>query len=100
VPDPIDLSAFRDRERRIGGLAPPPGGPHDPLMEARIARIEDDVKELKADVKALRADGAWLKGRLEQLPTTWVMLTAIVGSMVALLGFTFVLLRFALPSAG
>ena len=57
------------------------------------------MKEVKADLKVLRTDVAYLKGRIEQLPTTWVMLTAILGSMVALLGFTFVVLRHALPHA-
>lgn len=73
-------------------------------MEARLSRLEEDVREVRADLKALRndvtgvrVDIAWLKGRVEQLPTTWVMLTAIIGSMVALLGFTFVVLRYIAP---
>ena len=73
-------------------------------MEARLARIEDDVKELKADMKAagkdisgLRQDLAYLRGRVEHLPTTWMLVTTITTSQAALLGFTFAMLRFFAP---
>jgi hypothetical protein len=103
---PLDLDAFRQTRdsRKAKPLESGAGGGDSGGMEPRIARLEEDVKELKADVKSLRADltavrldVAWLNGRVEQLPTTWVMLTSIVGSMVALLGFTFIVLRYAIP---
>lgn len=28
-------------------VAPPPGGPYDPLMEARVSRLEDEMREEK-----------------------------------------------------
>ena len=34
-------------------LAGPPGGPYDPNMEARIARLEEDMRDVKATVGRL-----------------------------------------------
>jgi hypothetical protein len=74
------------------------------MLEARVAHVEEDVKELKTDMKtvvkdlgSLRQDLAYLRGRVEQLPTTWVLLTSITASQAALLGFTFAMLRFFAP---
>jgi hypothetical protein len=79
----------------------------------RLGRLEADVKEIKADIKGLdqRAGGeikgldqrmggieqrlARLEGMISNLPSTWVMLTAIAASQVTLLGFTFPILRYA-----
>ena len=66
-------------------------------MEARVAHLEEDVQELKTDVKTVVRDLAYLRGRMEQLPTTWVLLTSITASQAALLGFTFAMLRFFTP---
>ena len=64
-------------------------------MEARVARLEDDVKDVRKDMKEVLSRLARLEGLVGQLPTTWVMLTAIIGSMIALLGFVFIILRYA-----
>lgn len=79
-----------------------PAQPLDPpdALEARVGRLEEDMKELKADVRelgSLRQDLAYLRGRVEHLPATWVLLTSITASQAALLGFTFALLRFLTP---
>lgn len=86
---------------RATELAGGDGGPHVPTMEQRVARLEDDVKDVKADIRtvktdlaAIRADLGYLKGRLENLPTTWVMVTTLLGSQAALLAFSFMLLRY------
>jgi hypothetical protein len=55
------------------------------------------MKELKADMKTVVTDLAYLRGRVENLPTTWVLLTSITASQAALLGFTFAMLRFLMP---
>jgi hypothetical protein len=75
------------------------GSTLDP-MEARVARLEDDMREIKADLKAIRADLADLKplrlevaeikGRVSQLPSTKEMIALVVGVM----GMVAVILRF------
>lgn len=67
------------------------------MMEARVARLEDDMKEVRADLKLAIKDLAYLRGRIEHLPTTWVLVTSIAASQAALLGFTFTVLRFFNP---
>ena len=36
-----------------GTVAPPPGPPHDPGMEARVGRLEEDMSEVKATLRRL-----------------------------------------------
>jgi hypothetical protein len=67
------------------------------MMEARVAHLEEDVKELKTDMKTVVKELAYLRGLVEQLPTTRILLTSITASQAALLGFTFAMLRFLTP---
>lgn len=53
------------------------------MLEARVARLEDDVKELRGDMKVVRADLAELKGKVSMLPG-YGGIALIVGLMVAL----------------
>ena len=62
------------------------GGPDDPGTMARISRLEDDIKAIRSDGSATRADVAYIRGRLETLPTTWQMITTILGTAVAVVG--------------
>lgn len=69
-------------------------------MSARVERLEADVKEIKADVKgmakdqqALRADIAEIKGRLSQMPTTFQMVTWLVGVAMGLVALVFTVAR-------
>jgi hypothetical protein len=64
------------------------------MLEARIGRVEEDVKDLRADMKSVVQNVSYLRGRVEQLPTTWVLVTSIAASQAALLCFTFAMLRF------
>jgi hypothetical protein len=89
------MSGFRRRAESVG-LAPPPGGPHDPGMEARVAKLETDVTDMKAilvrldarsqkletDIQRMLIDVAELKGRVSQLPGTLQLL----GFVLAVLG--------------
>ncbi len=72
--------------RREPMLAGAGEGPHDPGMEARIARFEEDFRAMRADVSATRADVSYIRGRLETLPTTWQMIATVLGGFVALVG--------------
>lgn len=96
--DLVDLQQTRDRLRSTDrAIDPGGGGPHDPGMEARVARLEDDMKELKADMKAIRSDlsdikvklgaldgrFAGLEGRLGALPTSLQLIAFAVAIFVA-----------------
>ncbi|HTB42802.1 MAG TPA: hypothetical protein VK741_04185 [Acetobacteraceae bacterium] len=39
---------------------------------------------MRADLSATRADTAYIRGRLESLPTTWSMITAIIAGNLSL----------------
>ena len=83
-PNVVDASRRFGQGSRDG--ADGGGGPHDPGMDVRIARLEDDAKELRTDMKRVLADLGYIKGRIEQLPSTWVMITGLIGSQIALAG--------------
>lgn len=61
-------------------------------MEARVARLEEDMREIKTDLKALRLDSAEIKGRISQLPSTREMITLVIG----VLGLAFLIVRFGM----
>lgn len=77
------------------------GGPPE-NMEARVKRLEDDMKEIKSDLKALLKDSSEIKGRLAGMPSTW-QIVGIVAAMLALViaggGGLLTLLRFMAPAA-
>jgi hypothetical protein len=57
-------------------------GPEGPMLEARVARLEDDMKDVKASLKSIEISLAEMTGRLmgidarfASLPTTWTILT-------------------------
>jgi hypothetical protein len=74
-------------------------------MEARVARLEDDMREIKTDLKALReevrsgfyrvaVDLAEVKGRMSHLPTVWQINLQMIGLIFTVLGGAFVILRY------
>lgn len=91
----LDFTSPRGPERAHSQPLPPGGGggTYDP-MEARVAKLEDDMKEVRSDLKAIRIDLAELKGRVASLPTTWQMITLVFG----ILGGAFLILRFGIPA--
>src|SRR3954464_7064574 len=55
-------------------------GPEEPMLEARVARLEDDMKEVKALLRSIEAkltliaeSLAEIKGKVSQSPT-WLQL--------------------------
>jgi len=93
------------------------GGPGDPTMEQRVARLEQDSKvlsgalekinerliaidvELKhlprsAEIAALKADVARIDGKLAALPSSWQLLTMIISTWAAGAAIVFAILRF------
>ena len=106
------------------------GGPHDPGMDARVTRleeqygrietllraiddrvgriedrvgriedhvgrIEDRVGRLDDRLRHIEIDVAELKGRIVNLPTTWAMITTMIGGQIALAGILLAAFRFA-----
>lgn len=89
-------------------LATAGGGPHDPDMEARIAKLEADVSHIQRDVGEIksalgqmspvlnRVDG-FLQAKLPHLATkedmekrpTWARITATVGFIALLASLPF-----------
>ena len=90
------------------------------MLEARVARLEDDMKEVKAslveikaelkhlprttdlqglrnDFSSLRADVAEIKGRLSQMPTLLQLTVVVITPWSAGAAMVFTLLRFARP---
>jgi hypothetical protein len=96
-----------DRLIKAPRIADGGSGPHDPFMEARVSRLEEDFKDFRAELRAfrsdltgirtdmgrVRADPGEMKGRLAHLPTTWVMLTGLIGSQVTLAGLVYCVAR-------
>jgi predicted nuclease with TOPRIM domain len=80
-------------------------------MEARITKLELEAGAVRESLKRLEGavdkiadrlgrmevDIARLDGRISGLPTTWVLVTAILAGQATLLGFAFVLLRYLRP---
>lgn len=113
-PTPVPLGSSNPPKTALSGGSG--GSTFDP-MEARVARLEEDVREIKADLKALReemrlgfkelreeiralatevaavkADVARIEGRLTQIPTIWQVVTLVFGVM----GGVFVILKYGL----
>lgn len=65
------------------------------VLEARVGRLEDDMKEVRSDLKALRSDVAELKGKVGMLPG-WPGLLLVAGFIITSVGL---MIRF-MPTAG
>jgi hypothetical protein len=66
-------------------------------MEARVKRLEDDMKEIKGDLKSLLKDSAEIKGKISNMPSTWQMIGicgVMIGLVLASCGFAFTLAKF------
>ena len=90
----IRFSDLRREREDIVELEKGGGGDDSGGMDGRITRIETRLDALSEAMTALRERLAKIEGKIDNLPSTWVMVTTIVGSQVALLGFTFAILRF------
>ncbi len=95
-----------------------PHGPDGPMIEARVASLEDRAGQIEkrlgsmelllaeikgqlsqmpktSDYGALRADLAEIKGRLASLPTWWMLLAAMIATWGAGAAIVFALTRIA-----
>ncbi len=72
------------------------GGPDDPVLAFRVGKIEEQLVRLDATLdkiderlRALEKSVAELTGIVRHLPTTWVMVTAMIGGQITLAGLLF-----------
>ena len=75
-------------------------------MDAKLDRLIEKVDDLRMDVTrmderlkttASAAELAEIKGRVNGLPTTWQMITLVIGIVGTILGGAFLLLKAGLP---
>ena len=96
------------------------GSTFDP-MEARVARLEEDMREIKSDLKALReemrsgfkelrdeiralatevnglkVEAAEIKGRIAYLPTVWQTNMQMIGLIFTVMGGAFLIVKYGL----
>ena len=76
-------------------------GPHDPNMEARVTRLEDQFTRIEAllrsiddRVRNLEIGAGEMKGRVANLPSTWALIGTVIGGQIALAGLLLGAVRF------
>jgi len=71
-------------------------------MEARVSRLEDDMKEIKSDLKTVLNDLSYLKGRVDNLPDLSYLKGKIdnLPTTLQLLGFAIAVFACAFGAAG
>lgn len=90
----------QDGDRVVSGGSPP----HDPGMEARVARLEDQFGRIEVLLRGIddrmrkfEVDAAEMKGRLSGLPSTWALVTTVIGGQITLVGLLFAALKLIGP---
>jgi hypothetical protein len=78
---------------------PPPSGsgPRDPTVEARLARLEVAIDEIRKDLQAVRLDLTEIKGKISNVPTTFQLVFMQAALMLAIFAGAFGLLKIASP---
>ncbi|MBC7833397.1 MAG: hypothetical protein H7Y62_15405 [Hyphomicrobium sp.] len=90
---------------------PSGGGPEDPMLEQRVARLESDMGEIKSTLKAIdsrlgaievalaemkgRLGG--IEGRLQQIPTVWQTISILAVLLFGVAGVIFAAGNFLRP---
>jgi hypothetical protein len=64
-------------------------------VEARLARLETAVDEIRKDMQALRHDVAEIKGKLSNMPTTVTLLGLVVAVLAAGFGMALAVAKLA-----
>ena len=88
----------------MDNLAAGPGGAHDPSMAMRLQRLEEFLPRIEAlmksvddHVRRVEIEVAEMKGRVASLPSTWAMVTTILGGQVAFAAVLAAIPRLAVP---
>lgn len=118
-----EIVPFPGHSHPVGGG----GGPEDPMLEQRVAALEEkvgridatlqrlepkisemvgelrqipkvaDYMTLRTDVAAVRERVAEMQGRLANMPTTWGLIAFVIGSCLASAGLAFTIARLLAP---
>lgn len=90
-------------------MKPPDGeGPDSPTLAYRVARLADDMREVKTSLRAIetrltgievtlaRIDGrlTWVEGRLQAIPTSLQLMTMLITTWTVGAGIVFAVIRF------
>jgi len=77
------------------------GGPEDPMLEQRVGRLEEDMKDIKASLRSMDAklgsidvSVAEIRGRISQSPTWLQLLVALIATWGAGAAIVAVVVRF------
>ena len=62
-------------------------------MDEQTRRLETLLRSTDDRVRRLEVDVAELKGRIVNLPTTWAMITTMIGGQITLAGLVLVILK-------
>jgi hypothetical protein len=69
-------------------------------MDARMARLEEQFSRIETLLRGVddrlrnvETDIAELKGRVANLPSTWAMVTTMLGGQITLAGFLIAIIR-------
>jgi hypothetical protein len=85
----IDLAQVRHERAEIEAtLRARPSGSGggrttDDELQIRVKRLEDDAKEMKEDLKTIRTDLAYVRGKIDSLPTTMQLIAFAIAVFVA-----------------
>ena len=61
-------------------------GPHDPGMEARVAKLEEAAASMRLEL-------AEIKGKISNLPTTWQLVGVNFGLAIGVAALVFAIVR-------
>lgn len=64
------------------------------MLEQRVARLEDDMKDVKASLKSIEVSLAEIKGRMFHLPTALQLFLAVITTWSAGAAIVFAMIRF------
>ena len=86
------------------------GGPEGPMLEQRVARLEQILERLEpkiteilltgakqTDIQKLQVEFAEARGRVSMLPTWWMLIVALVATWSVGAGIVFALVKAAHP---
>lgn len=84
---------------RLPGESKGPGDPEDPMLEQRVARLEEELRSLAKDQQKeftdIKVKLAGIEGRLSAAPTILQLITVVVTTWSAGAAIVFALLRFS-----
>jgi hypothetical protein len=102
-----EVVVFPGERKPTGGS----GGPDDPMLEQRVTRLEEDMREVKTALRSIenklgsievsiaRIEGriGGIESRLQNLPTTWQTISILAVLLFGVAGIVFAAGNFIKP---